>query len=61
MRLLGKWDDVNPDKLNNNAKTPLWSAAWNRHERVVKVLLAWDNIVMDTIMLEQNIWPMHKH
>lgn len=32
-------DDVNPDKPNINVRAPIYIAAWNRREGVVKILL----------------------
>ena len=39
MKILLRRDDVNPDKPNVNNRTPLYLAAWNGREGVVKILL----------------------
>jgi len=44
--LLGR-DDVNPDKPDNDGRTPLWRAAYCGHEGVVKILLRRDGIKPD--------------
>jgi len=41
--LLGR-DDVNPDSPNDDGETPLWWAAKNGHEEVVKMLLGRDDV-----------------
>ena len=47
MKRLREQNDVNPDKRDNNAKTPLWRAAWDRHERVVNLLFGRDDVNPD--------------
>jgi len=44
--LLGR-NDLNPDKPDNNGKTPVWSASSNGHEGVVNLLFARDDVNPD--------------
>jgi len=39
VEILLEREEVNPDKPDNNGKTPLSYAAWERHEGLVKILL----------------------
>ena len=44
MRLLLSRDDVNPDKLGNGGEIPLWRAAFDGYEGVVRLLLIQDDV-----------------
>jgi len=44
MRLQLRGDDVNPDKPDNIAKTPLWGTARPSYERVVNLLITRDDV-----------------
>ena len=40
-------DEVNPDKPDNDGRTPLLHAAWSGHTEVVKMLLDQDEVNPD--------------
>ena len=44
MKILLKRDGVNPNRPDKRDRTPLYRAAMERHEGVVKILLGWDGI-----------------
>ena len=44
MKILLEREDVNPDRLDNRGRTPLWLAAKNGREGVVKLLLEREDV-----------------
>ena len=42
--MLLRRDDLNPDKPDNGGRTPLWCAACNGHEGLVKIPLGRDDV-----------------
>ena len=47
VKILLGWEDVNPDKLDNDGRTPLSFAAQNGQEGVVKILLGQEEVNPD--------------
>ena len=47
MRILLERDDIDPDKPDQDGRTPLWWAAWVGQEGVVKLLLGRDDVNPD--------------
>ena len=44
VEILLEWEEVNPDKPDDNGRTPLLYAAWDGHERVVEILLGREEV-----------------
>lgn len=47
--MLLEWNDINPDQANKWSEKPLWLAAKNGHEGVVRKLLARDDMDSDQV------------
>ena len=47
MKMLLRRDDINPNKPDNDDRTPLMGAAWNGHEEVLPVLLGQGDVDPD--------------